>query len=105
MTTINVRMVLCTLFLAMAAPLTAQDVHMAKALRVLRTTPLVDGHNDLPWAIRNNAAARMDVNAYDLTKRTPGHTDIPRLRAGMVGGQFWSVYIPGDVGDSGFAKI
>ena len=105
MTTIRLRMVLCTLFLALAVPLTAQDAHMAKALRVLRTTPLVDGHNDLPWAIRNNAAAPMDVNAYDLTKRAPGHTDIPRLRAGMVGGQFWSVYIPGDIKDSGFAKV
>lgn len=78
---------------------------MEKALRVLRSTPLVDGHNDLPWAIRINSAAPMDVNAYDLNKRTPGHTDIERLRAGKVGGQFWSVYIPGDIKDSGFAKV
>lgn len=77
---------------------------MARAQRVLRTTPLIDGHNDLPWAIRN-AKPPFDVDAYDLRKTTPGHTDIARLRKGMLGAQFWSVYIPGEVGDSGFAKI
>jgi membrane dipeptidase len=60
--------------------------------RVLSATPLVDGHNDLPWAIREYRAAPGDVAAYDLRARTPGQTDIPRLRAGMVGIQFWSVY-------------
>lgn len=105
MNSMKVRLVLCTLVVATSLPLAAQDPHMAKALRVLRTTPLVDGHNDLPWAIRNFSAAPMDVDAYDLTKRTTGHTDIPRLRAGMLGGQFWSVYIPGDIKDSGFAKV
>lgn len=83
----------------------AQDPHMAKAMRVLRTTPLIDGHNDLPWVIRNQKQAPLDVNAYDLTTRTTGHTDLARLRAGMVGGQFWSVYVPGEVKDSGYAKI
>lgn len=78
---------------------------MEKALRVLASTPLVDGHNDLPWAIRINSSAPMDVNAYDLNRRTPGHTDIERLKAGKLGGQFWSVYIPGDIKDSGFAKV
>jgi membrane dipeptidase len=85
--------------------LVAQDPHMAKARRVLASTPLVDGHNDLPWVIRNNKAAPKDVNAYDLTKPTTGHTDLARLRTGMVGGQFWSVYIPGEIKDSGFAKV
>jgi membrane dipeptidase len=72
----------------------AADPHLEVARRVLSTTPLVDGHNDLPWAIREYRAAPRDVAAYDLRRRTPGHTDIPRLRAGMVGAQFWSVYIP-----------
>ena len=94
--------VACTLVALQAG---AQDPHMAKALRVLRTTPLIDGHNDLPWAIRIFKGGARDVDAYDLSKRTAGHTDIARLRAGMLGGQFWSVYIPGDVKDSGFAKI
>lgn len=70
------------------------DPHVATAYRVLSSTPLIDGHNDLPWAIRSADDAPMDLEAYDLTARTPGHTDIARLRQGMVGGQFWSVYVP-----------
>lgn len=85
--------------------LSAQDPHLAKARRVLATTPLIDGHNDLPWVIRNNKAAPKDVEAYDLTRKTTGHTDLARLRSGMVGGQFWSVYIPGEIKDSGYAKV
>jgi membrane dipeptidase len=45
------------------------------------------------------------VDAYDLRRSTPGNTDIARLRKGMVGGQFWSVYIPGDARDSGYARM
>ena len=72
----------------------AADPHLEIARRVLRAAPLVDGHNDLPWAIRESATAPHDVVAYDLRTRTAGHTDLPRLAAGMVGGQFWSVYVP-----------
>lgn len=86
-----------------AAP--GDDAHMAIARRVLSTTPLVDGHNDLPWAIRNHEPAPHDVAAYDLRTRTPGHTDIPRLREGMVGAQFWSVYIPFNAVEEGAAKV
>jgi len=81
------------------------DEHMAAALRVLRETPLVDGHNDLPWAIRELKDTPRDVTSYDLSTRTPGHTDIPRLRQGRVGIQFWSVYIPAEARDSGAARI
>ena len=81
------------------------DPHMARARRVLRTTPLVDGHNDLPWAIREATAAPHDVEAYDLRKKAAGHTDLARLKQGMVGGQFWSIYIPGDYRDSGYARV
>jgi membrane dipeptidase len=55
----------------------AQDVHMEKVKRVLSRTPLIDGHNDLPWAIRNFESAPMDVAAYDLRGTAPGH-DIAR---------------------------
>ncbi|MEO8294605.1 MAG: dipeptidase [Gemmatimonadota bacterium] len=78
---------------------------MEHARRVLRASPVIDGHNDLPWAIRESKSAPRDVEAYDLLTRTTGQTDIPRLRQGGVGGQFWSVYIPGEVKDSGFARI
>jgi membrane dipeptidase len=83
----------------------SEDRHLEIARRVLATTPLVDGHNDLPWAIRDYEAAPHDVAAYDLRTRTPGHTDIPRLRAGMVGAQFWSVYIPFRAVEEGAAKV
>ncbi len=88
-------------------PLSAQatDPHLARARRVLRQTPLIDGHNDLPWAIRTDSAAPHDVEKYDLRKTTTGHTDLARLKAGMVGGQFWSVYIPANVRDSGYARV
>jgi membrane dipeptidase len=46
----------------------------------------------------------MDVEKYDLRRPTPGNTDLARLQRGMVGGQFWSVYIPGDYRDSGYAR-
>jgi membrane dipeptidase len=86
-------------------PLSAQDVHRERAERVLRTTPLIDGHNDLPWAIRNSPDAPFDVEAYDLRSPTPGHTDIERLRRGLLGGQFWSVYVPSDAMAEGAARF
>jgi membrane dipeptidase len=81
------------------------DPNLQRALRVLHATPLVDGHNDLPWAIRENAKAPHDVEAYDLRGRTTGMTDLDRLARGMVGAQFWSIYIPGEIRDSGFARV
>jgi membrane dipeptidase len=84
----------------------AQDDKALKHARdLLRSTPLIDGHNDLAWEIRAQRAAPMDVAAYDLRKTTPGMTDIARLREGRVGAQFWSVYIPGEIKDSGFARV
>jgi membrane dipeptidase len=98
------RAIVAALFLVACTPGAAVVVspggpssdHLERARAVLRSTPLIDGHNDLPWAIRENRAAPHDVEAYDLRKRTPGHTDLERLATGMLGGQFWSVYIPGD---------
>ncbi|MEP7324478.1 MAG: dipeptidase [Gemmatimonadota bacterium] len=89
-----------------ASHLVAQaDPALEHANRLLRASPVIDGHNDLPWAIRDAKDAPRDVEAYDLTTTRPGQTDLPRLRAGHVGGQFWSVYIPGEVKDSGYARI
>ncbi|MHB1224610.1 MAG: dipeptidase [Gemmatimonadaceae bacterium] len=75
----------------------------ARVMRLLRETPVIDGHNDLPWAVREDTVAPRDVEAYDLRKRARGMTDIPRLKQGMVGGQFWSVYIPGERDDPTYA--
>ncbi len=93
---------------AAPCPASAQaDPHLEKAMRVLSRTPLVDGHNDLPWGIRESEAAPRDVHAsaHDLRGRTSFHTDIPRLRKGMVGAQFWSVYIPFEASAEGAAKV
>lgn len=85
-----------------AAP--PEDAALRQARAFLAKHILIDGHNDLPWAIRESKDAPSDVTAYDLTKRTKGQTDIPRLREGRVGGQFWSVYVPGEE-KSGWARM
>jgi membrane dipeptidase len=67
-------------------------------VELLRTAPLIDGHNDLLWALRE---ARLEAPAEpdpDVSVDAPAFmTDFPRLRAGGVGGQFWSVYVPSDL--------
>ncbi|MGO9987641.1 MAG: dipeptidase [Steroidobacteraceae bacterium] len=96
-------------FLCAPVPGRAADVdYQARVARVLKQTPLIDGHNDLPWEIRERfkgALAAIDLNSdtskLPLPKEPPDAaplmTDIPRLRAGMVGGQFWSVWVPVDI--------
>jgi membrane dipeptidase len=67
---------------------------LARAMALHKQVPLIDGHNDYPWALRQNNVER-DLNKLDIRMPQPKlHTDIPRLRAGGVGGQFWSVYVP-----------
>jgi membrane dipeptidase len=81
------------LFATAARPL-AQDDPLARARALHRQHPLVDGHNDYPWALREKDAA-LSLDTFDLSRPQPAlHTDIPRLRLGGVGMQFWSVYVP-----------
>ena len=82
----------------------ATDPNMARALKVLSAAPVFDGHNDLPWRIREDSAHPSDVDAYDLRGHTPGMTDLARLKAGHVGAQFWSIYIPGEPTDGVYAS-
>lgn len=70
------------------------DEALQHAKELLRSTPLIDGHNDLPWLIREETGG--DVAAFHLERNNDFDTDIPRLREGMVGAQFWSVWIPGE---------
>jgi membrane dipeptidase len=94
--------------LAGAMPLSAQTTDaatLAHAKRLLAQAILIDGHNDLPWEIRTAKDAPMDVAAYDLRTTTKGMTDFARLASGELGGQFWSIYIPGEIKDSGFARV
>jgi membrane dipeptidase len=65
-------------------------------VELLRSAPLTDGHNDLLWQLRLQAA--YDLDLIDVAWPCPTlHTDLPRLRAGGVGAQFWSVYVPSDL--------
>jgi membrane dipeptidase len=69
----------------------AKLIQQARAL--LATSPLIDGHNDYPWTLWEKAQRQLD--RLDIRQSQPAiMTDIPRLRAGRVGGQFWSVYVP-----------
>ncbi|MGH7512670.1 MAG: dipeptidase, partial [Gemmatimonadales bacterium] len=81
------------------------DAALAHARALLRSTPLIDGHNDLPWEIRRAKDHPFDVAAYDLRKAAPKHTDLARMEAGQVGAQFWSIYTDGEMKDSGYARV
>jgi membrane dipeptidase len=87
-----------------------QNADFERARTLLSGTPLVDGHNDLPWALRlmaGDAADRSDGAGVDLTVHQDRlHTDFPRLRQGGVGVQFWSVYVPCDLaGDAAVTAV
>jgi membrane dipeptidase len=71
-----------------------------EARALLREFPVVDGHNDLPWALREQVA--YDLGARDIAGDQGAHlhTDLPRLRAGGVGAQYWSVYVRSDLPDA-----
>jgi len=70
------------------------DDLLDRARALNRAAPLIDGHNDYPWAVREESPT-LDLAAVDIGGAQPRTmTDIPRLRAGGIGGQFWSVYVP-----------
>ena len=74
-------------------PASAQETLTQRIERILSQVPLIDGHNDLPGQIRDIQSPEGDVGLYDLRQATSGDTDIPRLRQGLVGAQFWSVHV------------
>ncbi|MFF8600572.1 dipeptidase [Streptomyces sp. NPDC015232] len=75
--------------------MSAAAERLAEARELLAAAPVVDGHNDLPWALREQCG--YDLDALDIAgdRSASLHTDLARLRAGGVGAQFWSVYVPG----------
>jgi membrane dipeptidase len=71
----------------------AADADLERARRLLREVPVIDGHNDYPWEVRERAKG--DLTKLDMRQPQPAiHTDLARLRSGGVGAQFWSVYVP-----------
>jgi membrane dipeptidase len=92
-------MLLAGALLSIAAAAPAQSPEQ-RAERVLAKTPVIDGHNDLPWEIRENydfwrKPLDLDSDTSRLEKRL--QTDLPRLAKGRVGAQFWSVWIPAEL--------
>jgi membrane dipeptidase len=90
--------------LAVAALLlcSASQDHAGKAGSLLKSTPLIDGHNDLPWRLHEKRNGNLNEFPF---RRLSGadlamfHTDLARLRTGRVGAQFWSVYVPSELSD------
>ncbi len=74
---------------------TERDDYRQQAIEILESVPLFDGHNDVPWQYRNRVDYKFsELDFYDTTHLDPPmHTDIPRLREGRVGAQWWSVYV------------
>ncbi len=73
-----------------------------EALKIHAEMPVFDGHNDLPWALRTKND--LSFKTFDLTKNQPElHTDLPRMKKGGVGAQFWSAYVPADTAKKGTA--
>ena len=91
-------LLIAALMASTAAPALAQQTDAeARVRRILERTPLIDGHNDLPWALHGewgNDPVAVDLRQNQAANPVLLHTDIPRLRAGGVGAQFWSVYVP-----------
>ena len=99
--------VVLTLFalapLALAADAPAKKVVLSdEAIAIHKEMPVFDGHNDLPWALRERDGLSF-VN-IDIARDQPKfHTDLPRLKKGGVGAQFWSAYVPADTAKKGTA--
>jgi membrane dipeptidase len=87
----------------MTEPAAPSNDTLTAARAMLATTPVLDGHNDLPWALRK--AGESPASPVDIATRVPfTHTDLPRLAEGGVGAQFWSVYVPAQLqGDQAVA--
>jgi membrane dipeptidase len=94
-------LILLALLIAASPALAQQPIDArtkARIDRILKRTPLIDGHNDLPWALRQDhelSVASLESGTDQRAK--PLMTDMERLRAGRVGGQLWSVYISGTI--------
>jgi len=91
--TLSLSLVAVFFMMSASAPQPANDV-LTRARALHRQAILIDGHNDYPWALREHDPAR-DLDTLDIRQSQPSiMTDIARLKAGGVGGQFWSVYVP-----------
>uniref|UniRef100_A0A8C2YX07 Dipeptidase n=1 Tax=Cyclopterus lumpus TaxID=8103 RepID=A0A8C2YX07_CYCLU len=80
------------LWISSCASSSAEGPYMTRALQLMSETPLIDGHNDLPWQLRkqfNNELNKVNLNTLETTQ-----TNIPKIKEGRLGAQFWSAYVP-----------
>ena len=98
---VRTRVVAAAATLLIATPAVAQPIPPSvqnRIDRILKRTPLIDGHNDLPWALREDHKQSVEGLESGTDQREPPlMTDMDRMRTGRVGGQFWSVYITGTI--------
>jgi membrane dipeptidase len=113
MTNYTFRIALSLIAIAMSvqsvcAETVLDEAALVRAKQILERVPVIDGHNDLPWELHDkfgDKALMVDLNGMDGTPITKQQTDIKRLRAGHVGGQFWSVWIPTTVTGANAVKL
>ncbi|XP_036922335.1 dipeptidase 1 [Sturnira hondurensis] len=72
------------------------DSFQDEAKKIMKANPLIDGHNDLPWVMLERFSNQLSSKEADLNHLANTNTNIPKLKAGFVGGQFWSAYVPCD---------
>ena len=69
------------------------DDYQSRARRILQSTPLIDGHNDFPFVLRQQLHGKLYDHDFEV-ERLGSHTDFQKMREGMMGGHFWSVFVP-----------
>ncbi|KAM6250565.1 LOW QUALITY PROTEIN: dipeptidase 1 [Spheniscus humboldti] len=92
------------LALALRLLLPCTEHHREEAERIMTTTPVIDGHNDLPWQLLTRFNNQLGLPEANLMLLNDTHTNIPKLHRGHVGGQFWSAYVPCDTQDKDAVK-
>ncbi len=101
----RIKLAVVASLVALVSVVNAQSDYAARARAIHKQSPLIDGHNDYPWALRDIDPAK-DLSKGDISKPAPKlMTDIERLRKGGVGGQFWSVYTPGTMMDKEATRV
>ncbi|KAL8195103.1 UNVERIFIED_CONTAM: dipeptidase 1 (renal) [Gekko kuhli] len=84
--------------------LCAADPFLLEAQRIMSTTPAIDGHNDLPWQMLRRFNNQLSLPAADLYQLQGTHTNLPKLKTGHVGAQFWAAYVPCETQDKDAVK-
>ncbi|XP_077166134.1 dipeptidase 1 [Paroedura picta] len=80
------------------------DPFLLEAQKIMNTTPAIDGHNDLPWQMLSRFNNQLSLPAANLSQLQGTHTNLPKLKTGRVGAQFWAAYVPCETQDKDAVK-